>query len=31
MGIDALGLIPQLPSIISNNTENLIHIAFADD
>ena len=27
----ALGLIPLLSSIISNNTGNLIHVAFADD
>ena len=31
MGIDVLGLIPLLTSTISNNTENLIHIVFADD
>ena len=31
MGMHALGLMPLLSSIISNNTENLIHVAFADD
>ena len=31
MGIDVLGLIPLLTSIISNNTKNLIHIAFVDN
>ena len=31
MGMYALGLMPLLSSIISSNTENLIHVAFADD
>ena len=31
MGIYGLGLMPMLTSIISNNTRNLIHVAFADD
>ena len=31
MGMYALGLRPLLTPIISNNTENLIHVAFADD
>ena len=31
MGIYALGLMPLLSSIISNNTGNLIDVAFADD
>ena len=31
MGMYALGLMPLLISIISNNTGNLIHVAFADD
>ena len=31
MEMGALGLMPLLSSIISNNTGNLIHIAFADD
>ena len=31
MGVYALGLIPLLTSIISNNTGNLIHVAFVDD
>ena len=31
MGMYALGLMPLLTSIISNNTENLIHVAFDDD
>ena len=30
MGIYALGLMPMLTSIISNNTRNLIHVVFAD-
>ena len=31
MGMYALGLLPLLTSVISNNTGNLIHVAFADD
>ena len=31
MGMYALGLMPLLTSIISNNTGNLIQVAFADD
>ena len=31
MGMCALGLMPMLTSIISNNTGNLIHVAFPDD
>ena len=31
MWMYALGLMPLLTSIISNNTGNLIHVAFADD
>ena len=31
MGIYALGLMPLLTSIISNNAGNLIHVAFPDD
>ena len=31
MGMYVLGLMPLLSSIISNNTGNLIHVAFADD
>ena len=31
MGMHVLGLMPLLSSIISNNTGNLIHVAFADD
>ena len=31
IGMYALGLMPLLISIISNNAGNLIHVAFADD
>ena len=31
MGMYALGLMPLLTSIISNNTGNLIHVTFTDD
>ena len=31
MGMYVLGLVPLLASIFSNNTGNLIHVAFADD
>ena len=31
MGMYELGLMPLLTSIISNDTENLIHVVFADD
>ena len=31
MGMYAVGLMPLLTSIISNNTGNLIHVVFADD
>ena len=31
MGMYALGLMPLLTSIISNDTGNLIHVAFADE
>ena len=31
MGMYALGLMPLLTSVISNNTGNLIHVTFTDD